>query len=76
MSILNIDPKKRVEIILRTMAQNFNTAADAIRDGDEAKMFNWINCAGKNHDPLFRAIEMLHPEKKDITERLKNDTEN
>ncbi len=72
----NIDPKKRVEIILRSIAQNFMTAADAIRDGDEAKMANWMNCAAECREPLARAIEMLHPELKSIAERLKNDTEN
>jgi len=76
MGLLNIDPKKRVEIMLRGIAQNYSTAADAIRDGDEAKMLNWLKCALGCQEPLIRSIEMLHPEQKSIQERLKNDTEN
>lgn len=72
---LNIDPKKRVELILRGIADNFKTAADAMRDGDEAKMLNWLKCGLGCVDPLMQSIEMLHA-KDTIIEKLKSDLEN
>lgn len=73
---LNIDPKERVRVILLSIADNFRTAAEAIKSGDEAKMQNWLNCGLKCLEPLSRAIGMLHPETKPITERLDSDTQN
>ena len=71
-----IDPKIRVKTILLSIADNFKTAAEAIENGDEVKMCNWLNCGLKCLEPLCRAMEMLHPERQSITERLKEDTKN
>lgn len=76
MTLLNIDPKKRVELMLRSIASNFTTAADAIRDGDEAKMQNWLKCGVECLDPLIRSIEMLHPKEESITKKIQENTGN
>lgn len=76
---LNIDPKKRVALILRGIAGNFITAAEAIEVGDESKMYNWIRCGMNCMPPLADAIKMLHPNAdapKDIADRLDRGTEN
>lgn len=69
-------PKQRVAVILLGIADNFRTAAEAIKNGDERKMQNWIKCGLKCLEPLERAILMLHPETKPIAERLDSDTQN
>lgn len=73
---MSIEPKKRVEVILRTIAGHFTTAADAIRDGNESKMRNWISCGLECLEPLLRSIEMLHPEQKSIIKKIQSDIEN
>lgn len=72
---LNIDPKKRVELILRGIADNFITAANAMKAGDEDKMLNWLKCGLGCVDPLMQSIEMLH-QKNNVIEKLKSDLEN
>lgn len=73
---LNIDPKRRIELILLSIAGNFKTAAEAIKAGDEPKMANWIRCGVNCMPALEDAIKMLHPEPKPLQDRLGQDTEN
>jgi len=73
---LNIDPKKRVELILRGIAENFVTAADAMKAGDEAKMLNWLKCGLGCVDPLMKSIEMLHPKDESVARKIQENTEN
>lgn len=72
----SIDPKWRVEIILRSIAGNFTTAADAMKAGDEDKMKNWLRCGVQCLEPLERAIEMLHPKTDTIIKKIETDTAN
>lgn len=73
---LDIDPKKRVELILRGIADNFVTAANAIKAGDEGKMLNWLKCGLGCVDPLMKSIEMLHPKAESITKKIQENTGN
>ena len=62
---LPMDAQKRVELILRMMADNYTTAADAIKAGDLEKMRNWLQCAANSLTPLAEAIDMLLPGEND-----------
>ena len=71
-----ITPNKRVETILRTIAANFVTAADAIKDGDERKMINWTECGLKQLEPLLNSIELLHPDDKSVIRKFLDNNQN
>lgn len=74
---LNIDPHRRVAIVLFNIEIMFKEARDAASEKDTAKLIRKLETAFELINPLIASLDILsHNEKQSLVEKLRGTKDN